>query len=129
MSKKPELIVFSQYLLGGGASFHRNLLGRMPENYFNLKVIYLYPKTEAFTPSIEFIKRQTDVIFEYGDERLYDVIKRLSAHISNSEGAIVANLGLELYCLDIFPKNNKMNIKKLLRITSNMFCLIKVVRN
>jgi len=107
MNNNPELIVFSQYLLGGGASFHRNLLSYLPNDTFDLKVIYLYPKAEAFTPSLEFIKRPGDVIFEYGDERLYNVALRLSSHISDREGAIVTNLGIELYCLDLFPKNRK----------------------
>lgn len=107
MTTLPELIVFSQYLLGGGASFHRNLLSYAPEEAFELKVIYLYPKAEAFTPSLEFVKRPGDVIFDYGDERLYNVAKRLSSHISNKEGVIVANLGIELDCLDLFPKDRK----------------------
>ena len=107
MTTRPELIVFSQYLLGGGASFHRNLLAYAPEDAFDLKVIYLYPKAEAFTPSLEFVKRPGDVIFDYGDERLYNVARRLSSHISNKEGVIVANLGIELDCLDLFPKGRK----------------------
>lgn len=107
MSAKPELIVFSQYLLGGGASFHRNLLAHIPEEKFDLKVIYLFPKTEAFAPTMEFVPRPRDVIFEYGDERLYDVAKRLSTHISDRAGAIVTNLGIELDSLDFFPRRRK----------------------
>lgn len=107
MTDKPELIIFSQYLLGGGASFHRNMLANMPENNFDLKVIYHYPKTGVFSPSVEFYERPNDVIFEYKDEGLYPVIKRLSTHISNREGAIVTNLDLELYCLGVYPRHNK----------------------
>ena len=100
-------MVFSQYLLGGGASFHRNLLSHLPDNTFDLKVIYLFPRAESFTPSIEFVARAKDVIFEYGDERLYDIARRLSSHISDEEGVIVTNLGIELDCLDLFPKRHK----------------------
>lgn len=107
MTEKPELIVFSQYLLGGGASFHRNMLANMPDNSFDLKVIYHYPKTRIFSPSLEFCSRPNDVIFEYKDEGLFNVIKKLSQHISNRKGAVVTNLDIELYCLDIYPKSNK----------------------
>ncbi len=107
MTDKPELIIFSQYLLGGGASFHRNMLANMPDNNFDLKVIYHYPKTGVFSPSLEFYERPNDVIFEYKDEGLYSVIKRLSGHISNREGAIVTNLDIELYCLGVYPRDNK----------------------
>jgi glycosyltransferase involved in cell wall biosynthesis len=108
MSNNPELIIFSQYLLGGGASFHRNMLANMPETAFELKVIYHYPKNGIFTPSLEFHSRPNDVIFDYNDESLLSIIKRLSTHISNHEGLVVTNLDIELYCLDLYPKNNKV---------------------
>jgi glycosyltransferase involved in cell wall biosynthesis len=108
-SDKPELIVFSQYLLGGGASFHRNMLANMPENNFEVKVVYLFPQQDDFVKSIDFVARDNDIIFEYGNksENLYTLLKRLSTFISNRPGAVVASLGLELYCLSLFPKQNK----------------------
>jgi glycosyltransferase involved in cell wall biosynthesis len=108
MPNNPELIIFSQYLLGGGASFHRNMLANMPETAFELKVIYHYPKNGVFTPSLEFHSRSNDVIFEYHDEGLFNITKRLSSYISNREGLVVTNLDFELYCLDLYPKNNKV---------------------
>jgi len=41
MQNKPELIVFSQNLLGGGASFHRNMLSHFPKDFFDIKCIYV----------------------------------------------------------------------------------------
>ncbi len=109
MTEKPELIIFSQYLLGGGASFHRNMLQNMPTHEFELKVIYLYPQTESFTTSLEFRSRENDLIFEYEYEKegLYKIINRLDEHISNREGVIVTSLNIELYCLEIYPKEKK----------------------
>lgn len=109
MSEKPELIIFSQFLLGGGASFHRNMLANMPPNNFDIKVIYYLPKYGDFTRSSEFYPRPNDVIFEYGEnfEGVYSAAFRLAHHISDRPGAIVANLALELHSLRLFPKKNK----------------------
>jgi glycosyltransferase involved in cell wall biosynthesis len=107
MQSKPELIVVSQNLLGGGSSFHRNMLANRQDNFFDLKCIYLDP-LHWNAKRLEDIKLgPNDVIFEFENEAEFDIAKRLSKHISNREGVIVANLPEELISLSFFPKSNK----------------------
>jgi glycosyltransferase involved in cell wall biosynthesis len=107
MQSNPELIVVSQNLLGGGSSFHRNMLANRQDNFFDLKCIYLDP-LHWNAKRLEDIKLgPNDVIFEFENEAEFDIAKRLSKHISNREGVIVANLPEELISLSFFPKSNK----------------------
>ncbi len=104
---KPELIVVSQNLMGGGSSFHRNMLENKPDDFFDIKCIYLDPlhwnakRLDCVSLGVN------DVIFEFEDEPEYDIAKRFNKHVSNKKGAIVANLPEELITLSYFPKGNK----------------------
>lgn len=104
---KPELIVVSQNLMGGGSSFHRNMLENKPDDFFDIKCIYLDP-LHWNAKRLDCVSLgANDVIFEFEDESEYDIAKRFNKHVSNRKGAIVANLPEELITLSYFPKGNK----------------------
>lgn len=107
MQSKPELIVVSQNLLGGGSSFHRNMITNMPNNFFDIKCIYLDPLHWNAKRLEEFELGVDDIIFKFENEPELDISKRLNKHISNREGAIVTNLPEELITLSYFPKSKK----------------------
>lgn len=107
MSAKPDLIVFSQNLLGGGASFHRNMLANFPQDFFDIKCIYLNPTHWHGAKALEVALNPNDAIFSYGDEPLKVIGKRLSQLIPATEGVIVANLETELISLDVYRKPQK----------------------
>src|SRR6187401_1793088 len=105
--QKPELIVISQYLVGGVPSFHRNMLTNMPKDLFDFKCIYLDESVTKFTKPLDKPLFKEDIIFTYGNESVLDISKRLEKHLSDREGVIVTNFSEELKALDIYPKKNK----------------------
>lgn len=108
MEEKPELIVFSQNLLGGGASFHKNMLANMPRDFFDIKCIYLNPEYWDGTKLIDKKFNADEILFSYSNaESDYTLGKRLSKLIAKREGVIVANLETEMVSLDLFPKRMK----------------------
>jgi glycosyltransferase involved in cell wall biosynthesis len=107
MSQRPDLIVFSQNLLGGGASFHRNMLANFPRDFFEIKCIYLNPTHWHGTKALEVELNPNDAIFSYGEEPARIVGKKLSKLIPATEGVIVANLETELISLDLYRKPQK----------------------
>jgi len=107
MLDKPDLIVFSQNLLGGGASFHRNMVANFPPNFFNIRCIYLDASEWNGTKPFEVNINHNDHIFTYGQESQWSMAKRLSKLIPDNEGAIIANLEQELIYIDIYRKQRK----------------------
>ncbi|RTY92275.1 glycosyltransferase family 4 protein [Flavobacterium sp. GT3R68] len=107
MHSKPELIVISQNLMGGGSSFHRNMLAHRPDEYFDVKCIYLDPLDWAAKRLENHSLGENDSIFEFTQQPDEQLAEKLNKHISNKKGAIVANLPEELITLDHFPKSNK----------------------
>jgi len=105
--EKPELVIISQNLLGGGASFQKNILDNKPDDYFDVKTIYLNPQHGGFSKSIELDLQSKDSIFNFGLENPLKIAKRLRDLISDRPGAVVASLPQELECLFFFPKVNK----------------------
>lgn len=104
---KPELIVISQNLMGGGSSFHKNMIENRPDDFFDIKCIYLNPLHWNATRLENLELKKNDIIFSFGNEPINDIASRLNEHISNNEGALVTNLPEELYVLDFYPKTNK----------------------
>ncbi|MDH7463656.1 glycosyltransferase family 4 protein [Chitinophagaceae bacterium 26-R-25] len=104
---KPELIIVSQNLLGGGTSFTNNLLASFPRDFFDIKCIYLDPVNWHGAKALDIKMEKDDVVFPYGSEPRKITSKRLSRLISNREGAIVSALEDELVCLDLYPRKNK----------------------
>lgn len=107
MHYKPELIVISQNLMGGGSSFHRNMLANRPDDFFDVKCIFLDPLHWEAKRLDDISLGPNDVIFSFGNESEFDVAKRFNQYLSNREGVIVANLPEELSSLSYFPKFNK----------------------
>jgi glycosyltransferase involved in cell wall biosynthesis len=107
MEKKPELLIFSQYLLGGGTSFHRNMMAHFPDDFFDIRCIYLNPTNWDGAKALEIQIRPNDILFPYGGESTVTIAKNLSKFISSEEGVVIANLETELICLDIFRKPKK----------------------
>ena len=107
MNSKPELIVISQNLMGGGSSFHRNMLSNKPDDYFDVKCIYLDPLHWEAKRLEDVALGINDVVFEFENESEYDIAKRFNQHISNRKSAIVTNLSEELITMSYFPKSNK----------------------
>ena len=104
---KPELVVISQNLMGGGASFHRNILANRPDDFFDIKCIYLDP-LNWIAKRLESNKlEKNDIIFQFSNESESQLAERLNIHISNRKGAVVTNLPEELISLDYFPKPKK----------------------
>ncbi|SHG93307.1 glycosyltransferase family 4 protein [Flavobacterium defluvii] len=107
MDFKPELIVISQNLMGGGSSFHRNMIANKPDDYFDIKCIYLDPLHWEAKRLEDVTLGENDLIFKFEHEREYDLAKRLNNHISNKKGALIANLPQELLAMSYFHKSNK----------------------
>src|ERR1700722_2413541 len=107
MPEIPELIVFSQNLLGGGASFHRNMLAHIPRDLFAIKCIYLDPTEWNGTRALDVSLGPDDQIFSFGNDPRPVTAKRLSRLVSNVEGAVVTNLADELIMLDLHSRSNK----------------------
>lgn len=107
VNTKPELIVISQNLMGGGSSFHRNMVENRPDDFFDIKCIYLDPLNWIAKRLENYKYGENDVVFVFGNESEREMAKRLNKCISNRNGAIVANLPEELITIDYFPKSNK----------------------
>lgn len=107
MKDKPELIVFSIYLMGGGASFHKNLITNRPDDYFDIKCIYLNPLHWVAKRSDDVVLDENNVVFEFENESNNIVAKRLEKLISNKEGIIITNFETELATLAIYKKSKK----------------------
>jgi glycosyltransferase involved in cell wall biosynthesis len=107
MKSKPELIVFSIYLMGGGASFHRNLIANRPDDFFDIKCIYLNPLHWAGKRSDDVVLDQKNVVFDFDNEPIDAVSERLEKLISNREGIIITNFEFELATLKKYKKDKK----------------------
>ncbi|GGP03068.1 hypothetical protein GCM10010992_09990 [Cloacibacterium rupense] len=93
--------------MGGGSSFHRNMLANMPDDFFDIKCIYLDPLHWVAARTTDLVLKKNDIIFAFDSEPEYKTAKNLHQHISNKKGAIVANLPQELQSLNYFWKPNK----------------------
>ncbi|THU41530.1 glycosyltransferase family 4 protein [Niastella caeni] len=110
MAEKPELIVFSQYKLGGVQNFYYNLLSNDPYQAFDKKWIFSDdvnsddPKLPALfncCEEIVFPLQQTP------GEDAYIRASRLEKLISERAGAVLTNFDLELSTLHLHRRNNK----------------------
>ena len=107
MSGKPELLMFSQNLLGGGTSFHKNMLNCFPSDFFDIKCIYFNPINWNGAKALDINLGPNDIIFPYGNDTIRETARKLSKLISNKEGSIVSNLETELISLDLHRKLQK----------------------
>lgn len=107
MKTKPELTVFSIYLMGGGASFHRNMIENRPDDTFSINCIYLNPLHWPGKRSDDVLLDENNKIFEFSNEPVKVFGKRLEKFISKKEGAIIANFQSELATLELYSRPKK----------------------
>jgi len=104
---KPELVVISQNLLGGGTSFNRNMLAHFPTDVFRIRCIYLNLVNWNGAKAQDIRLNPDDVSFTYGNEPVTVTAAKLAQVIGDTEGAVVSNLETELISLDLHPNRNK----------------------
>ena len=110
MVKKPELIIFNNYIVTGIGSFYRNMLENTASDSFDKKVIHL---SVDYWPDAKMTKPFglcEEIIFEVKEkdhETLYETAHRLDKLISDGEGPLVANFETELFTLNSYPRKNK----------------------
>lgn len=107
MQTKPELLVFSIYLMGGGASFHRNMISNRPDDFFDIKCIYLNPSHWIAKRSDDVVLDENNIVFDFSDEPISDVTSRLEKLISEREGVVVTNFDTELATLNNYKRAKK----------------------
>ncbi|WP_367757371.1 glycosyltransferase family 4 protein [Flavobacterium sp. WC2430] len=107
MQSKPELLVFSIYLMGGGASFHRNMIDNRPDNFFDIKCIYLNPLHWHAKRSDDVALDENNIVFEFSEEPSNEVSSRLEKLISEKEGVVITNFDTELATLNTYKRKKK----------------------
>lgn len=107
MKEKPELLVFSIYLMGGGASFHRNMISNRPDDFFDIKCIHLNPLHWNAKRSDDVILDQNNIVFDFSEESIDDVTSRLEKLISEKEGVVITNFDTELATLNMYKREKK----------------------
>lgn len=107
MQSKPELLVFSIYIMGGGASFHRNMIEHRPDDFFDINCIYLNPLHWNAKRSDDVVLDENNVVFDFSEEPIDDVASRLEKLISVREGVVLTNFETELATLDTYKRPKK----------------------
>ncbi|TMI73056.1 MAG: glycosyltransferase family 4 protein [Bacteroidetes bacterium] len=110
MVKKPELIIFSNYIITGIGSFYRNMLENEASAAFDKKVIQISYDTWPDAKMTKPFGLSEEIIFEVKEkdqETMYDMARRLEKFISNEDGLLVTNFETELFAMNVYPKNNK----------------------
>lgn len=107
MQSKPELLVFSIYLMGGGASFHRNMISNRPDDFFDIKCVFLNPLHWNAKRSDDVVLDESNIVFEFSEEPINDVSSRLEKLISEREGVVITNFDTELATLNTYKRRKK----------------------
>jgi glycosyltransferase involved in cell wall biosynthesis len=108
MVQKPELIIFSQFCMGGVYNLYEVLVNNDTEKSFDTKIILLNEKDQNHPKPYIDIKGTPFEIFDldYNDHPAY-YAKELEKRISNRPGVVVCNFLPELAALHIYKKKNK----------------------
>jgi glycosyltransferase involved in cell wall biosynthesis len=108
--EKPQLIAFSQHLLGGVQSFYYNLLSNDADEYFRKKWLLIELKGHTATlPPAPFNLHETVIKCGYADEVDHNSAI-IESYIDNTPGIILTNHSPELECLVAYPKPEKVII-------------------
>lgn len=107
MQSKPELLVFSIYLMGGGASFHRNMISNRPDDFFDIKCIFLNPLHWTAKRSDDVVLDINNIVFDFSEEPIEDVSSRLEKLISERAGVVITNFDTELATLNTYKRRKK----------------------
>jgi hypothetical protein len=110
MTAKKELIVFSNFRLGGMKSYYENILANIPKtNNFDIHwylVDYTFDKDAPRPESLPNCVPSS--VFEYyPEDNIYKASDRLERLISNTPGVVITNNELELATLHLHRKPNK----------------------
>jgi glycosyltransferase involved in cell wall biosynthesis len=110
MVKKPELIIFNNYIITGIGSFYRNMLEHRASDRFDKKVIHISADFWTDAKMTSPFGLCEEIIFEIRDkdhETMYEIAHRLEKIIGHSDGALVTNFEIELFTLNYHPRKNK----------------------
>jgi len=105
---KPELIAFSQNVLGGVQSFYYNLLRNDTEDYFNKRwLLVQHEAHKGVAPIIPFGIGET-VIECFNEKKKAENALIIEKWIANTPGVILVNHQAELESLLQYPKPDKV---------------------
>jgi glycosyltransferase involved in cell wall biosynthesis len=93
--------------MGGGASFHRNMISNRPDDFFDIKCIFLNPLHWNAKRSDDVVLDESNIVFEFSEEPINDVSSRLEKLISEREGAVITNFDTELATLNTYKRRKK----------------------
>lgn len=106
--EKPELLVFSQNVVGGVQSYYYNLLKHDAENSFSKKWILAEDAFNNNPRPKQPFDTGYEHIFQYrSDTNLFHIVKELQKLISNRPGIVLVSFPLELATLHLYRKKNK----------------------
>lgn len=105
---RPELVVFSQYTIGGVQSYYYNLLQYDIENKFNKVWILTDDYFNNNPRPLEAYNTGYEKIFHYrSDQPLYYYLRELQQFVSNKPGLVLVNFPIDLQVMHIFRKRKK----------------------
>lgn len=105
--EKPELIAFSENVLGGIQTFYFNLLSNSVNTNFDIKWLLIDHTNETRAKAPYFPIKNLKVKYNNGLGR-WRKAYQIAKHISNKPGIILANREFELDALALYPKPNKI---------------------
>lgn len=106
--EKPELLVFSQNVVGGVQSYYYNLLSHDAENRFSKTWILADDLFNNNPRPKQPYDTGYEKLFKYrSDTNLFHILKELQKLISNRPGMVLASFPLELAALHVYRKKNK----------------------
>lgn len=110
MDEKPELIAFSQYMIGGVPSYYSMLLSHDKENEFDKKCIYFLDRNFiSGRPTKEHCNYE-EFIFEVSRpeyKSFYTLARNLEKLVSERPGVLMCNFRYELVTLHLYRRSLK----------------------
>jgi glycosyltransferase involved in cell wall biosynthesis len=105
---RPELVVFSQNVVGGVQSYYYNLLRYDAENKFAKTWILAEDSFDDNPKPLQPFNTGYEKIFSYrSDTPLFHILKKLNGLVADVPGIILASFPLELPLLHVYRKKNK----------------------
>jgi glycosyltransferase involved in cell wall biosynthesis len=106
IKSRPELIAFSENVIGGIQTFYFNLLSSIHAGDFEVKWFLLDHSFENRAKSLGFPIKNYKILYSNSIGR-WRRAKQINRFVSNKEGLILANREYELDSLALFPPKNK----------------------
>lgn len=106
--EKPELLVFSQNVVGGVQSYYYNLLTNDAANRFSKTWILADDVFNNNPRPSQPYDTGYETVFHYrSDTNLFHILRELQLLISNRPGMVLVSFPLELAALHVYRKKNK----------------------